>query len=66
MNPPRALTLSGGVTEVGSDRALAQFSAQNICLNGAEMRGRHCVITYMDGIVTITPSASDAIIEVSA
>ncbi|KAK5965334.1 hypothetical protein GCK32_010577 [Trichostrongylus colubriformis] len=65
MNPPRALTLSGGVTEVGSDRALAQFSAQNICLNGAEMRGRHCVITYMDGIVTITPSASDAIIEVN-
>ncbi|XGW20367.1 hypothetical protein V3C99_003848 [Haemonchus contortus] len=65
MNPPRALTLSGGVTEVGSDRALAQFSAQNICLEGEEMRGRHCVITYMDGIVTITPSASDAIIEVN-
>ncbi|KAK5974393.1 hypothetical protein GCK32_022626 [Trichostrongylus colubriformis] len=37
-----------------------------IQLDGAEMRGRHCVITYMDGIVTITPSASDAIIEVSA
>ncbi|PIO69235.1 Ras association domain protein [Teladorsagia circumcincta] len=65
MNPPRALNLSGGVTEVGSDRALAQFSAQNICLDGAEMRGRHCVITYMDGIVTITPSAADAIIEVN-
>ncbi|WKX91607.1 hypothetical protein Q1695_009994 [Nippostrongylus brasiliensis] len=65
LNPPQALSLSGGVTEVGSDRALAQFSAQNICLDGAEMRGRHCVITYMDGVVTITPSASDAIIEVN-
>ncbi|KAK6025995.1 Ras association domain protein [Ostertagia ostertagi] len=91
MNPPRALNLSGGVTEVGSDRALAQFSAQNICVSLSCfprhcivcetcsqkfyfafssmvqkcVGGRHCVITYMDGIVTITPSAADAIIEVS-
>ncbi|RCN23915.1 FHA domain protein [Ancylostoma caninum] len=65
MNPPRSLSVSGGVTEVGNDRALAQFSAQNICLDGPEIRGRHCVITFMDGVVTITPSAADAIIEVN-
>ncbi|VDM60828.1 unnamed protein product [Angiostrongylus costaricensis] len=34
-------------------------------LDDPEIRGRHCVITYMDGIVTITPSASDAVIEIN-
>lgn len=33
LTPSRALTLNSGVTEVGSDRALAQFSAQNICVS---------------------------------
>ncbi|KAJ1349106.1 hypothetical protein KIN20_004555 [Parelaphostrongylus tenuis] len=63
--PHKFLTLCSGVTEIGSDRVLMQFSAQNICLSDPEIRGRHCVVTYMDGIVTITPSASDAIIEIN-
>ncbi|KAE9419683.1 hypothetical protein Angca_005007, partial [Angiostrongylus cantonensis] len=63
--PHKFLLLCCGVTEIGSDRVLMQFSAQNICVGDPEIRGRHCVITYMDGIVTITPSASDAVIEIN-
>uniref|UniRef100_A0A1I7XHN8 Ras-associating domain-containing protein n=1 Tax=Heterorhabditis bacteriophora TaxID=37862 RepID=A0A1I7XHN8_HETBA len=65
IQPLQSLQIRPGVTEIGSDRALSKFSAQNICLEGREVRGRHCVITYMDRVVTITPSASDATIEQS-
>ncbi|PAV79613.1 hypothetical protein WR25_27184 [Diploscapter pachys] len=62
--PQHHVQIRTGVTEVGSDRALSQFSPQNIYLDGPDIRGRHCVVTFMDGVVTITPSATDAYIEV--
>lgn len=66
-NPPQWVTIRSGVTEVGSDRALEHYSqhAQNIFIEGPGVCGRHCVITYMERVVTITPSSSDARIEIN-
>ncbi|CAD6190864.1 unnamed protein product [Caenorhabditis auriculariae] len=57
------MTLREGLTEVGSDREMSHYSPQNIYLDGPEIRGRHAAIAYMDGVVTVTPSAPDAYLE---
>ncbi|CAJ0944381.1 unnamed protein product, partial [Mesorhabditis belari] len=59
------LPIKQGITEVGCDEALAQFSPQNIILEAVGVKNRHCVITFEEGVVTITPSSQDAHIEVN-
>ncbi|CAJ0577570.1 unnamed protein product, partial [Mesorhabditis spiculigera] len=59
------LPVMDGVTEVGSDKYLAEFSPQNIILGATGVHGRHCVINFEQGVVTLTPSAADAYIEVN-
>uniref|UniRef100_A0A8R1HLL7 FHA domain-containing protein n=1 Tax=Caenorhabditis japonica TaxID=281687 RepID=A0A8R1HLL7_CAEJA len=59
------ITLHEGVTEVGSDAQMSNFSQHNIYLDGPEIRGRHAAIAFMEGVVTLTPSTRDAYLEVN-
>ncbi|EGT46430.1 hypothetical protein CAEBREN_30521 [Caenorhabditis brenneri] len=58
------ITLHEGLTEVGSDSQMSNFSPHNIYLDGDDIRGRHAAITFMEGVVTLTPSTRDAYLEV--
>ena len=56
---PQRFRLSPNVTEVGSDPAIQ--SGQSLLLPPAQfLHPRHCVITYTDGIVTVTPIHREA------
>ncbi|EGT38879.1 hypothetical protein CAEBREN_29154 [Caenorhabditis brenneri] len=59
------ITLHEGLTEVGSDSQMSNFSPHNIYLDGDDIRGRHAAITFMEGVVTLTPSTRDAYLEVN-
>ncbi|CDO41088.1 Afadin [Caenorhabditis elegans] len=59
------ITLHEGVTEVGSDSQMSNFSQHNIYLDGPDIRGRHAAIAFMEGVVTLTPSTRDAYLEVN-
>ncbi|UMM11661.1 hypothetical protein L5515_000838 [Caenorhabditis briggsae] len=59
------ISLHEGVTEVGSDSQMSNFSQHNIYLDGHDIRGRHAAIAFMEGVVTLTPSTRDAYIEVN-
>ncbi|PIC50367.1 hypothetical protein B9Z55_001291 [Caenorhabditis nigoni] len=59
------ISLHEGVTEVGSDSEMSNFSQHNIYLDGHDIRGRHAAIAFMEGVVTLTPSTRDAYIEVN-
>ncbi|CAH1799277.1 unnamed protein product [Owenia fusiformis] len=48
------------VTEVGSERSMTN-NQQYLQLMGPGISPVHCVITYTDGIVTVTPTSPDAI-----
>ena len=56
---PQRFKLSPNVTEVGSDPTIQ--SGQSLLLPPAQfLHPRHCVITYTDGIVTVTPIHREA------
>ena len=56
---PQRFRLSPNVTEVGSDPAIQ--SGQSLLLPPAQfLNPRHCVLTYTDGIVTVTPIHREA------
>ena len=56
---PQRFKISPNVTEVGSDPAIQ--SGQSLLLPAAQfLHPRHCVITYTDGIVTVTPIHREA------
>uniref|UniRef100_A0A1I7V503 Ras-associating domain-containing protein n=1 Tax=Caenorhabditis tropicalis TaxID=1561998 RepID=A0A1I7V503_9PELO len=59
------IPLYEGVTEVGSDNQMSNFSQNNICLDGDDIRGRHAAIAFMEGVVTLTPSTRDAYLELT-
>lgn len=59
----RIYRLPPNVTEVGSDRSLS-VSQQSIPLFGPYVHPKHCVIAFMDGVVTITPCSPNAEIQV--
>ncbi|CAB3408768.1 unnamed protein product [Caenorhabditis bovis] len=70
LNPDRTLSthqivLHPGLTEVGSDREMSNFSPHNIYLDGFDIRGRHAAIAIMEGVVTLTPSTPDAYLEIN-
>lgn len=54
-----AVMLQNGVTEVGSAQSV------DILLGGELVWPRHAAITFSSGVVTITPSVPNALIEVS-
>ncbi|XP_075909373.1 afadin isoform X2 [Petromyzon marinus] len=53
---PKMYRLQLNVTEVGSDTSSPQF----IQLFGAGIQPQHCVVTNMEGVVTVTPSSVEA------
>uniref|UniRef100_UPI00358E763A afadin isoform X2 n=1 Tax=Myxine glutinosa TaxID=7769 RepID=UPI00358E763A len=53
---PKVYRLKQNVTEVGSEPK----SPQSIQLLGAGVLPQHCVLTNMDGVVTVTPSSIQA------
>ncbi|MFH4976988.1 hypothetical protein AB6A40_003697 [Gnathostoma spinigerum] len=53
------IAIKPSVTDIGSDPSMGLF------LPGEHVRPRHCVINFMNGVVTITPSVSDADIELN-
>lgn len=52
------IMLQSGVTEVGSAQSV------DILLGGELIWPRHAAITFSSGVVTITPSVPNAVIEV--
>uniref|UniRef100_A0A0N5AHS9 Afadin n=1 Tax=Syphacia muris TaxID=451379 RepID=A0A0N5AHS9_9BILA len=54
----QVVPIQGSLLGIGSDRTM------QICLPGEQIRPRHAAITLVDGFVTITPSVSNADIEV--
>uniref|UniRef100_A0A914W9W0 Ras-associating domain-containing protein n=1 Tax=Plectus sambesii TaxID=2011161 RepID=A0A914W9W0_9BILA len=62
---PRVFRVLPNVTELGSDRALTQMGVQSFPLQGPYVHPRHCVLAFMDGVVTLTPCTPTAEIEIN-
>ncbi|KAK3747774.1 hypothetical protein QZH41_008799 [Actinostola sp. cb2023] len=61
---PRIHRLQMNVTEVGSEKSMSA-GANYLQLHAAHILQRHCVITNMDGRVSVTPSSGDAEVSVN-
>ncbi|KAE9555476.1 hypothetical protein FO519_001331 [Halicephalobus sp. NKZ332] len=57
--PDRPIPLRNGITEVGSDPK----GPQSIVIRDPHVRPKHCVVSFMDGVVAITPL--DGLLEVN-
>ena len=57
--PDRPIPLRNGITEIGSDPK----SPQSIVIRDPSVKPKHCVISFMDGVVVITPL--DGLLEVN-
>ncbi|CAJ0562801.1 unnamed protein product, partial [Mesorhabditis spiculigera] len=57
------LPVMDGVTGSGPTNIWLNSRRKNIILRATGVPGRHCVINFEQGVVTLTPSASDSYIE---
>lgn len=61
---PRVHRLQMNVTEVGSEKSMSA-GGNYLVLHAPHILQRHCVITNMDGRVSVTPSSGDAEVSVN-
>ncbi|CEF64999.1 Afadin [Strongyloides ratti] len=64
-NHESAITIQPSVTIIGSSQELAQPQNQGILLTGQNITPRHCLISFSDGTVSITPLDKRNLVEVN-